>query len=205
MSKFFITTIYLLGILLVVFSAMSYVPPFYSRVKKTFSQNSPQTTLYFKPNIIRSTCLNSTITSTIYLDSNQNLINGAQIELQYDPQILHNLNIKPAQNNFFGKDYTVLIQEVREEYGRATLAIEENPGRTEKKGNSAVASISFEATSLTATSTATTISFLNKNAATNTTTESSLLKEAFPLTIQCAKNMYMPSTQPSSNSANVSK
>lgn len=186
MSKFFIIAGCLFIVLLIVFFIISYVSPFSSRLQKTISQNSPQTILYFKPNIIRSTCLNSTITSTIYLDSDQNLINGAQIELQYDPQILHNVDIKPTQNNFFGADYIVLIEEVREEYGRATLAIEENPGRTARKGTGAVATLSFQAVSNEASQTAT-ISFLNKSTITNNSYEGSLLKEARPLEVICRR------------------
>lgn len=129
-------------------------------------------------------CLDTSVTATIYLNSHQNLINGAQIELLYDPQILHNVNLTPAPNNFFGKDYTVLLEEVREEFGRATFAIEENPGRTPKQGNSPVALLSFQAVSENPVQT-TTISFLNKSTATNNMVETSLLKSTQALTIIC--------------------
>ena len=110
----------------------------------------------------------------------------------------------PAFDNFFGKDYVVLLEEVREEYGRATLALEENPGRVAKKGNSVVALLSFLVVSHDATQSAT-ISFLNKSTVNNNPYGVSLLKESVPLTIHCLKNMYTPSIQQSTTSANVNR
>lgn len=164
----------------------------------------PQTVLYFKPDTIYSQCLNTNSTATIYIDSGQNLINSAQIELQYDPLIIHNVSIVPAFDNFFGKDYSVLLEEVREEYGRATLALEENPGRATQKGNSAVAFLSFQVASSETTQSAT-ISFLNKSTVNNNPHEMSLLKETVPLVIHCLKNMYTPSIPQSTTSANVNR
>lgn len=184
MSKFFFLFGCFIVFLCLIFLAFSYTPPFSSNLQKETTQNSPETVLYFKPNPIYSPCLNTNITATIYINSGQNLINSAQIELLYDPKIIHNVNFMPSLNNFFGKDYSVLLNEVREEYGRATLALEENPSRSAQKGNSAVATISFQVLSTDASQTAT-ISFLNKSTATNNSYEGSLLKEARPLEIIC--------------------
>lgn len=186
MSKFFIITGCLFIVLLIVFFTISYVSPFSSKLQKAVTNNKAQSVLYFKPNTIYSPCLNTATTTTIYVDSNNNPLTGAQIELAYNPLVINHVNITTAPDNFFGKDYTVLIEEVREEYGRATLAIEENPGRTAKKGTGAVATLSFQAVSNEASQTAT-ISFLNKSTATNNSYEGSLLKEARPLEVICRR------------------
>lgn len=185
MSKFFFVIGCVLIILLVVFLTISYVPPFYSKLQREIINNTAQTVLYFKPNSIYVPCDDTGITTTLYLNSFQNRISAAQIELQFDPDIIHNVSVLPVTDNFFGTDYTVLLDEVREQYGRATLAIQGNLGKPAKTGNGAVATISFQAVSNEASKTAI-ISFLNKSTVTNNSYEGSLLKSTQPLTIICA-------------------
>ena len=96
--------------------------------------------------------------------------------------------LNPAPDNFFGsnKDYSVKLQEVREQYGRSSLALEINPNQIEKRGEKPVAKLTFKTLSTEASQTAQ-ITFLNKSAVYSNSSEESLLKETGPLKIFCTR------------------
>lgn len=186
MSRYFLLCGCLFLIFICIFLATSFVFPFSKKQNVDTQKNSPQTSLFFQPDTLYLACNNSLSTVSIYIATHQNSVSNAQIELQYDPFIFHNVDITPAPNNFFGENYSVSLQEVRPQYGRATLALSENARNKERKGTGIVATLSFQAESNAASQTAV-ITFLNKSTVTNNAFEGSLLKSTQPLTIICNK------------------
>lgn len=172
------------GIIILLF--LSYITPLspisYTDKTMPLSKNAR---LYFNPKTILSPCLNTKHSSDIFLDSNDTLITETQIELQYNPLIISNVLITPSANNFFGEqdEFTTQLSEVRQEYGRVSLAIEASSSATGKKGNKPVATITFTASG-NASATAQ-IEFLNKSTARTDKTRASILSTTTPLTISC--------------------
>jgi flagellar basal body-associated protein FliL len=200
MSKYFVVLGVTIFVFIIIFLLLSYISPFnLSQQKKEPESTPPSSTLYFKPSIITSSCLSSSYEVPIYLSSKNNYLNSAQIELSYDPEIIHSVRLTPTSPNFFGEstDYSILLEETREQYGRASLALELKNQSTEKKGNNKVALLTFTIISPLSAGTYT-IHFLNKSSLGSQKTPSSLLVKTTPLTIYCkeeSNNMSTPSSQ----------
>ncbi len=173
--------------LFVVFLFLSYISPFSARSPFLDLSAPPGAKLYFEPDIIYSSCNNSSHNATLYLSSGFNTILSAQIELSFGPPV-YEVMLSPAPDNFFGDngDYLVKLQEVREQYGRASLALKINPNQIEKRGEKPVAKLSFKTFSAVSSGSAQ-ITFLNKTAVYSSESEESLLKETLPLKIICTR------------------
>ena len=200
MSKYVIVLGITLFVLTLTFFLLSYVSPFNSITQKKESVfSSPSSVFYFNPNTITSSCNNSSFEIPIYLSSESNYLNSAQIELSYNPEVIYNVRLTPYLPNFFGEstDYSILLEETREQYGRASLALELKAQSTEKRGNSKVAMIAFTINSPLSAETHT-IRFLNKSSTGSQKNSYSLLAKTIPLTIYCKEefnNMSTPSSQ----------
>ncbi len=103
----------------------------------------PYASLSFSPEKLSPTDTASQ-TADIVIDTNGKGVFGAQIELQYDPNIISNLTIDLPENSFFGKSSTELIKHVSQEEGRATFAVGVGPNDEEKKGRGTIATIKFQ-------------------------------------------------------------
>jgi len=200
MSKYLVVLGITIFVLILLFLLLSYVSPFNSLTQKNeSSSNSPSSILFFNPNTITSSCINSSYEVPIYVSSENNYLNSIQIELSYNPEVIQNVRLTPYSPNFFGEstDYSILLEETREQYGRASLALELKAQNTEKKGNSKVAILTFTINSPTSTGSHV-IRFLNKSFVGSQKTPSSLLTGTSPLTIFCketSNNMSTPSSQ----------
>lgn len=105
----------------------------------------PYALLSFSPEILNITDSSASATQTvdIVLDTNGKGAFGAQIELQYDPQVITNVKLTTPNNPFFGTSSAELINIISQEEGRATYAIGISPNENEKKGVGAIATLSF--------------------------------------------------------------
>ncbi len=198
MSKYFVIIGLTAFLLCALFLLVSYVSPFKSRVLTSRQDNSNLASLYFNPATIESSCINSIYTIPIYLSTNTP-VNSVQIEISFNPDVIFNLSLAPSENNFFGsnKNYRINLQEVREQFGRASLALSLNSDQKEVRGNTQVAVLSFTINSLLPNITSQ-ISFLNKSTVGSFETQSSLLQKTVPLSIYCSpvlRNTSTPSSQ----------
>jgi len=144
---------------------------------------NPQSVLSFEPVTLDTTQnIQSTYSATIVLDTNGQEISGAQIELSYDPAILRNVSIFPAENNILGTNPSVILNKVDQELGRISLEILiAGLDSEEISGNGNIATLNFSLNSITAQSTE--ISFINKTTIRSIKSTNSLLQSASPLTI----------------------
>lgn len=168
---------------LVLFLFLSQISP----LKETVSKNTTRTAetdMYFNPNILSHGCY-AKQTADIFINSHGNYIASVQIELSYDPFSFTDFSISPSEENFFGDKnaYQINLNEVREEYGRASLSLETSEGFLEKSGKGKVATISFIANPVASGSTQ--IVFLNKTNVMGKNNRQSLLKTTTPLIINC--------------------
>lgn len=109
-------------------------------------------------------------------------VTGVQLELEYDPTKLSNVQIFPVTaNNLFGTGSQVLIQELRPEVGRISYAVVINPTADEVKGIGSIIGLSFSA--VPGASGETEIKFLEKSLVTIFGTTESALKGTVPLTV----------------------
>lgn len=193
---------YIFGIVLVVCAAIFLVLSYVSPVNKALPQYSqiviPQSVFYFKPESVTTSCLGEKQTATLFLNSGTNRLSSAQIELSYNPQVIENFTLTPAQNNFFGdkSSYQINLSEIRPDFGRASLAISLTPTQEEKMGNKPVATISFTVPNELRISPVT-ISFVNKSQVNSRDDERSLLKETPQFVITCTFGVNSTSTQSS--------
>lgn len=184
-----------LFILSILFLFLVYVTPFNTFINNhKVNSKSNKTTLYFKPKTILDSCLNTTHTVPIYLSSLNRAVNTVQIELLFDPEKIYNVMLLPATSgNYFGegKNYEVTLQEVREMYGRASLAVSLKSDKADKTGNKPVAILTFTTSSGSASSR---VLFLEKSTVNATGSEESVLTDKIPLTIYCVSKLNKTST-----------
>lgn len=179
----------LLSTLLVVFLIsvlfLSQISPLKREVTKNF-QETPETELYFQPNPLFNGCY-SKQTVDIFINSFTNHISSTQIELLYDPFIFSDFSISPSDENFFGdkKSYQVDLNEVRSEYGRASLTMETSEGFSERLGKGKIGSITFIANPIASFDAQ--VVFLNKTNVLGKKSRNSLLKKTSPLIIYCQR------------------
>lgn len=198
MGKYFVAIGTVLFIFCSVFIFLSYVSPFQNKTTPPVSTSSTGVELYFQPQVFSIACT-GTHTSEIYLSSPKQTVSGIQLELQFDPNMLQNVTLTPTTPNFFGdkKNYTVTLNEIREQYGRASLALQLSPNQIERTGNKQVAILSFTFNPQRV-SNFTQVTFLTKSTITSDTSDTSLLENSIPLVINCqveAKNTSTPSSQ----------
>jgi len=156
----------------------------------TEKEVNPTSVLYFEKAVdgTVSTGSSSATTTTplnIMLNSYQNQIMGAQIEISYDPQVLSNVKITtPATspNSFFGEasSFIVLDNTVKQNEGRISYVIAMSPSSEAKKGIGTIGTLTFSKKGTLPT----TISFLEKSNVQELGTVTSVLKEAQSITIE---------------------
>lgn len=198
MVKYFVAIGTVLFIFCAVFVFLSYVSPFQTKPTPPITASSTGVQMYFQPQVFSIACT-GTHTSEVYISSPKNTVNGAQLELQFDPNVIQNVTLTPTDPNFFGdkKNYNVTLNEVREQYGRASLALQLSPNQTEKQGDKPVAVLSFTFNPQRVSS-FTQVTFLTKSTITSDTSDTSLLENAIPLVINCqteVNNTSTPSSQ----------
>lgn len=195
MGKYLAITGATLLVLSGIFLILSYVSPFGRQSVSQKSDKNASAKLYFKPDSITSSCLNSSYSIPIYLSTYNASANNAQIELLFNPDIIYNVLLTPSSNNFFGEkdSYDITLQEIREKFGRTSLAIQLHPDRTEARGDKPIAVFSFTINS-PSSSMSSNITFLNKSTVSSVEKESSLLTETVPLTIYCNPQLRKTST-----------
>lgn len=144
---------------------------------------NPQTQLSFSPATI-DTGLNPQATYTVNVTANTNgqAISGIQLELAYDPAILTDVTIEPADNNLFGLNPTVLVSSVDPDLGRISFQIA-TPGLDDEEvtGNANIAEIKFSTIPNQVQTTQ--ISVLPKTTARSIRSTNPLLQSALPLNI----------------------
>lgn len=129
--------------LVLLFSLLSYITPLGRN--KTEDIKNPHASLYFTNSNLESASGSAIISSEIILDTNTP-ISIVQIELSFDPRMISNVSINPAENNFFGDEstYSISLSEVRQEIGRVSFAIEQNPNVSEREGTYPIAVVQFQ-------------------------------------------------------------
>lgn len=188
---------YLFGIFLILATGvvlfLSYVSPLKKPSFFTFDTSSPNAKLYFLNDTLFPDQKNS-ITTEIMLSSTVP-VSEVQIDVSYDPNVITNFSFSPSQNNFFGNTthFEVTLNEVRHEIGRATFAIKLLPFVSEKKGEAAIAHISFQINPYARGNTK--IEFLNKSTVMTREERESILSGTVPLSV-FFKNTNMPTIQP---------
>jgi len=144
---------------------------------------NPQTQISFNPAVLNTINNPQTeYTVDVTVNTNGQEISGIQLELSYDPAILSNVTVTPAENNLFGTNPAVLINSVDQELGRISYAIALGGLDSEEvSGNGNIASITFRANSALTQNTQ--ISILPKTTVRSLRSTNSLLQNALPLTI----------------------
>ncbi|GEM_PF-1175762 len=144
---------------------------------------NPQTVISFSPNSV-DTAQNPQELYSVDVNANTNgqSISGIQLELAYDPGIITNVTVTPSENNLFGQNPAVLINNVDPELGRISFVIALGGLDDEEvNGNGNIANITFN--TLFSESQTTEITILPKTTVRTLLSTNSLLREALPLTI----------------------
>jgi len=152
---------------------------------------NPQTQISFSPSVI-DTGTNPQISQSVNVAANTNgqTISGIQLELSYDPAVLTNITIEPAENNLFGPNPAVLINSVDPNLGRISFAITlPSLDSDEVVGSSNIATITFSTLQNKVQNTQITV--LPKTTVRSLKSTNSLLQNAMPLNI----NFSSPSAQ----------
>jgi len=81
----------------------------------------------------------------ISIDTKQYKVDGVQLDLLYDPEVLTNVQLTVPQQNFFGGpgDVNNFINEVDAQRGRVTYYLGISPTLTSKQGKGVIAELSF--------------------------------------------------------------
>lgn len=100
--------------------------------------------VFFQPETVTIASTSPT-TVDIMLTSNREEVSKAQIELKYNPLLIRNVSLTLPQQSFFGtvENYHVLFNEVDQQFGRASFAIEIPDQGVPKRGTGVAVQISF--------------------------------------------------------------
>ncbi len=153
-----------------------------SKVVPTAKVVEKTTKVFFNPTSVSVS--SAPISTDIMIDTGGSKIAGVQAELQYDPKAITNVKVNPASDTtgFFGPSATVLFNDVIQASGRISYVIAISPGESGKSGVGKIGTITFTK-SPTATSSSTTINFLDKTLVSVLDANDSALKETVPLQI----------------------
>lgn len=133
-----------------------------------------ESTLSFSPNPL--TVDNTATSSSINVDINtgSNNATAVQLEMQYDPKVLKNVDI--ALSSFL-QNPVVLLKNIDKKTGRISFAFGINPAGNAQKGMGTVATLTFEVNK-ESQGTETAISFLPKTLVTAEGVSQSVLKSS---------------------------
>lgn len=155
--------------------------------------------VFFSPqNIDLSSASGSAVSTVdILVDTGGSQVAGVQVEAQYDPKSLTSLSLIPAAHSqgFFGSQANILFNEIIPATGRISFAIAVSPDQSPKNGVGRIATLSFQR-NFNATSSATTINFLNKTIVTILGENESILKESVPLNVTLSSQTTTPFVPP---------
>lgn len=148
--------------------------------KKTVQKT---TKIYFAPAQVEL-AVTGPSTADVMVDTQGSDISGVQIEVQYDPKVLSNVQIIPAvdSSGFFGTSGIILLNEVIPTTGRISYAVAISAGDTTKKGVGKVATISFQKAP-GSTLSESSINLLDKTLVTQLGENDSVLQKTQPLNI----------------------
>lgn len=133
----------------------------------------PYASLTFAPETLTISPANyGTQSVDIILDTKGKGVFGAQIELQYDPLIISDVEISKPANSLFGETSSELINNVSSDTGLATYAVVLSPTDSEKVGKGPVATVKFN---VNAPGTSTNLTILPTSSITNLTDDASVL------------------------------
>lgn len=83
--------------------------------------------------------------ATVVLDARIHSVTGVQLEMSYDPEVLSNVTIAPAEPSFFGSNSNTVIlsRDVDETIGRITYIVGITPSAVPGVGRGDIAKLSF--------------------------------------------------------------
>ena len=141
------------------------------------------TSVYFAPAQVELAPTGPT-SADIMVDTQGSDISGVQIEAQYDPKVLSNVQILPTADStgFFGSKEIILLNDVIPATGRISYAVAISAGESTKKGVGKIATISFQKAPGTTLSTSS-IDLLDKTLVTQLGENTSVLQKTQPLNI----------------------
>ncbi len=155
--------------------------------------------IFFSPqNLDLSSGSASTSSSVdLLVDTSGDDIAGVQAELTYDPKALTAVKLIPdtSEASFFGPTAVVLFNDVdKPTPGRISYAIAINAGQSTRRGTGKIATLTFQKAP-GATSSSTTVNFVNKTLVTKLGADQSVLKMTTPLSITLSSstpNQFYP-------------
>lgn len=119
----------------------------------------------------RVSSLSGTYEVDVNIDSSDNKITGAQLELSYDPKVLTKVEIEPGD---FLPNPVVILKKIDAQNGKISYVIGSQLGENGVKGTGAIAVITFSKTD----NQETTINFLPQTLITAEGSDQSVLKES---------------------------
>lgn len=147
--------------------------------QETTGEDLKKASLSFIPSSVSASAAASQV--EIVADTGGLGVTGVQVELEYDPTKISNVQLVPAPNSLFGTNGQVLIEELRPETGRISYAVVISPSAEEVKGIGSIIGLSF--TAVPGATGTTEIKFLEKSLVTVFGASESVLKGTVPLTI----------------------
>ncbi len=145
-------------------------------VNPTPTDAPAHTLLFFSPSPLSLT--NSSGSVSIDINANGDNISAIQLELQYDPKILTNVDIVPGT---YLQNPVVLLKKISPQTGQISFALGLTTNATNLPTTGTVAKLTFQ--TLPSASGQTQVSFLPNTLVTATGIENSILKSTTPLTI----------------------
>lgn len=158
---------------------------------------NPQTSISFTPETVDAiTNPQGLYTVDVIANTNGQSISGIQLELSYDPALLTNVTITPSENNLFGQNPAILINNIDPDLGRITYVISLGGLNDEEvSGNGSIATLTFNAVASEIRTTE--ISILPKTTVRSLRSTNSLLNSSSPLTISLPEStQIVPQTLP---------
>ncbi len=159
--------------------------------------------LYFEPSQTSiSTLARTSSELPIFIESGDSEVSGVQVELQYDPALLINVEFVPASGSAFF-DYptaaTILTNTVNSSSGRVSYVVSIAPNTDPLSGTGQIGVLKFRAAPTTQQTTSS-IVFSPDSAVTSLTASESILKEATPLQLLITRTQPLSTPRTSTGS-----
>ena len=119
-------------------SKKSSLPPDSKEVKRDFAKTSLTIS-----DDVRVSTVSGTYEVDINIDTGDNLVTGAQIELTYDPEILTDLDINQGD---FLTEPQIILKDIDNQTGRASFVLGIRPEQQAVSGTGVIAVVSFSKT-----------------------------------------------------------
>lgn len=148
------------------------------------------TTLMLSPNPVNVEGGSGSV--EVVVDTMENSLTAAQLEISYDPKYLTNISVVPGD---FFPDPLTLLNSVDTQNGRATYAMGITPAQTPVKGQGVIATVNFNI--VPGATGQTQIELLPKTVVTQEGIQASVLKEATGTTVVISQSQSAPALSPS--------